>query len=76
MSETQGYKKTTEFTVPAGGVDIAHALFTERLNDLTAVMDDPEAENYFSPQEWTAMGFERLMLAQMVARMNKGGADA
>jgi hypothetical protein len=76
VSETQRYKFGQEFTLPSGGFDIARALFTERLEEISAVMDDPGAEDVFTKDEWAQMGFERLMLAQMVARMNKGGSNA
>lgn len=76
MLETQGYKKHQGFTIPREGMDIAYVLFSEHLAAIVAVMDDPGAERYFSKNEWVAMGFQRLMLAQMIARMDRGMRDA
>jgi hypothetical protein len=62
--------------MPAEGANLARDLFAEQLDAVAAVMDDPGAERYFSKNEWVAMGFQRLMLAQMVARMDREARDA
>lgn len=74
MLETQAYKKTTEFTLPAEGADIVRQLIADRLLIVAAVMDDENAPKCFKPRELTAIAFERLMLAKMLAKMNQGEA--
>jgi len=78
MSETQGYKigRPVTLVMPAEGADIARILFAEQLDAVAAVMDDPGADEYFTKNEWVAMGFQRLMLAQMIARMDREARNA
>lgn len=76
MSETQGYKKPTEFTLPVQGYHLVRALVAERISELEAVLDDPDAVRYFDAAEFTGLSFERLMLAKMLAGMPQGGPHA
>lgn len=76
MHVTQRYKNDQGFTVPPDGVDLVRALCAEQLDAVAAVMDDPGADEYFTKNEWVAMGFQRLMLAQMIARMDRSRRDA
>jgi hypothetical protein len=69
VSETQGYKKDPEFTLPLACVDITRTLFEQRLKTVTEVLEDPEAKRVFSRAEMTGMAFESLMLAKMLRRM-------
>jgi hypothetical protein len=69
MSDTQGYKKEQEFTLPLGGADITRSLFEQRLKTLTEVLEDTEAKRVFSRAELASMAFESLMIATMLKRM-------
>lgn len=71
MQGTQCYKKHLTVTFPREGFDLVRQLVAEQLDSVAAVMDDPGAEEYFTKGEWCAMGFQRLMLAQMLARMER-----
>lgn len=69
MSVSQGYKKTTEFTLPIEGADLVRKLIADRLVIVAAAMDDENAPKCFKPRELTALAFERLQLAKMLTRM-------
>ncbi|MGZ4837660.1 MAG: hypothetical protein ACXVZR_03860 [Terriglobales bacterium] len=69
MTETQGYKKDSEFSLPIQGADLTRQLFAQRLKTITEVLEDPEAERVFSRAELSGMAFESLMLAKMLRRM-------
>lgn len=76
MLETQGYKKTTEFTLPIEGADLVRELIAARLVIVAAALDDENAPKCFKPRELTALAFERLMLAKMSQKMNAEAANA
>lgn len=65
-----------QLTVPYEGHEIVRQLVAEQLDAVAAVMDDPGADEYFTKNEWVAMGFQRLMLAQMIARMDREARNA
>jgi len=69
MSETQGYKNDSAFTLPIQGMDITRSLFEQRLKTITEVLEDPHAKRVFARTELTAMAFESLMLAKMLRAM-------
>ena len=69
MSETQGYKNDSAFTLPLQGLDLTRTLFEKRLETVGEVLNDPEAKRVFSRAELTAMAFESLMLAKMLRSM-------
>jgi hypothetical protein len=69
VSETQDYKKDSEFTLPISCVDITRALFQQRLKTVNEVLEDPEARRVFSRAEMAGMAFESLQLAKMLRRM-------
>lgn len=75
MSVSQGYKKTTEFTLPVEGADLVRKLISDRLVIVAAAMDDANAPKCFKPSELTALAFERLMLAKMQERMNSAAPN-
>lgn len=75
MSETQDYKKDSEFTLPIACLNLTRTLFEQRLRTVNEVLDDPEARRVFSRAEMAGMAFESLQLAKMIRRM-PGGVNA
>jgi hypothetical protein len=66
VSETQDYKKDSEFTLPIACVALTRSLFEQRLKTVNEVLDDPEARRIFSRAEMAGMAFESLQLAKML----------
>lgn len=76
MSVTQDYKIETKFCLPVEGAGLVRGLFEKRLETVQSVLADPDAPRILSRADLTAIAFEALMLAKMLARMPRGVLNA